>query len=169
MEAYQAILTRRSVRSYTSQPVPESLIRELLAAAMSAPSASNEQPWHFIVITERGKLDQLAAGLPHGKMLAQAPLALVVCGDLQLQTNAGCWVQDCSAATQNILLAAHAKGLGGVWLGIHPRRERVAKVRRLLGLPAHVVPLSGVSLGYPAQISGEVDRYRADRVHHDQW
>ncbi len=109
MEAYEALVTRRSIRAYTTQTISDDLIKRLLEAAMSAPSAGNRQPWHFVVV-KRPTLDTLADLLPFGKMLKHAPLAIIVCGDLVLQPE-GYWVQDCSAATQNILLAAHAKGL----------------------------------------------------------
>jgi nitroreductase len=169
MEAYEAILTRRSIRTYIDQPVSEELIHELLVAAMSAPSAGNGQPWQFIVITERGILDALAELLPFGKMLKQAPLAIAVCSDAKGSTREGYWVQDCSAATENLLLAAHALGLGGVWLGVYPREDRVAGVRTILGMPDAVTPLCVLSIGYPAEPGGPVDRYRAEWVHRDRW
>ena len=169
MDAYQAILTRRSIRAYTDQPVAPELITQLLAAAMAAPSAGNQQPWQFVVITERGLLDALADLLPFGKMLKQAPLAIAVCGDMTAQTREGYWVQDCSAATQNLLLAAHALGLGAVWLGVYPREERVAGVRRLLAAPEQVIPLCLVSIGHPAEQREPANRYREERVHQNQW
>ena len=168
MEAYEALVTRRSIRAYTTRAVSDDLIKQLLEAAMSAPSASNRQPWHFVVIVERQTLDALADRLPFGKMLQQAPLAIIVCGDLQIQPDSF-WVQDCSAATQNILLAAHAKGLGAVWLGVYPKEERVAEIRKQFKLPEHVVPLCVLSIGYPAEPSGRVDRYQAARVHTNTW
>ncbi len=169
MEAYEAIMTRRSIRAYTDQPVSEELIRKLLAAAMSAPSAGNGQPWQFIVTTERSLLDALADLLPFGKMLKQAPLAVTVCGDAKGQPREGYWVQDCSAATENLLLAAHALGLGAVWLGVYPREDRVASVRQILGIPDHVTPLCVIAVGYGAQPNGPVERYREERVHRDRW
>ena len=169
MEAYEAILTRRSIRAYTDQPVSEELIHKLLVAAMSAPSAANGQPWRFIVSTERGALDALADLLPFGKMLKQAPLAITVCGDAQSPALANYWVQDCSAATENILLAAHALGLGGVWLGVYPREDRVAGVRESLGMPGQVTPLCVLAIGYPTAPSGLVERYRAEWVHRERW
>ncbi|MCU0502576.1 MAG: nitroreductase family protein [Anaerolineae bacterium] len=169
MEAYEAILTRRSVRAYTDQPVSDEMIQKLLVAAMSAPSAGNGQPWHFVVITERAVLDALADLLPFGKMLKQAPLAIAVCGETRGQPFDGYWVQDCSAATENLLLAAHALGLGGVWLGVYPREERVASVRNILGMPTEVTPLCVISIGHSAEPGGSVDRYRAERVHRDRW
>ncbi len=169
MDAYEAIMTRRSIRAYTAQAVSDELIKELLAAAMSAPSASNRQPWHFVAITERRQLDALTAILPYGQMLKQAPLAIVVCGDRERQPMEGYWVQDCSAATQNILLAAHAKGLGAVWLGVYPREERIQEISRLLGLPEQVSPLAVLSIGYPAEHKGPADRYDESRIHRDRW
>ena len=169
MEAYEAIITRRSIRKYTAQTVPAGLVKELLVAAMSAPSASNLQPWYFVVVNERQQLDALTTVLPYGQMLKEAPLAIVVCGDCQRQGTEGFWVQDCSAATQNILLVAHARGLGAVWLGVYPREERVQAIRRLLGLPEHVTPLCVVSIGYPAEHKPPVNRYDEARVRYNKW
>ncbi len=169
MEAYEAILTRRSIRTYTGQPVAEEMIHKLLVAAMSAPSAGNQQPWQFVVTTERSLLDALADLLPFGKMLKQAPLAITVCGDAKGSPREGYWVQDCSAATENLLLAAHALGLGGVWLGVYPREERVAGVRQILGIPEHITPLCVVAVGHPAEPAGPADRYRPERVHRERW
>jgi nitroreductase len=165
----EAILSRRSIRRYTPDPVPEEVIQELLAAAMSAPSASNEQPWQFVVIDDRHLLDEIPKFHPYAGMLKQAPLAIAVCGDLKLETMSGYWIQDCSAATENLLLAAHAKGLGAVWLGVHPREERVNAVRELLGLPEQVRPLCLISIGYPAEQKPPSHRYDASRVHRNRW
>jgi len=169
MDAMDAIFTRRSIRKYTKQPVPDQLIKELLKAAMSAPSAHNEQPWHFIVIRDRHILDEIPKFHPYSRMLKEAPVAILVCGDEQLEKSKGRWPQDCSAATQNILIAAQAKGLGAVWLGIYPDDERVNDIRKLLSIPKHVIPLSLVSIGYPAEHKPPANRYKAERVHYDQW
>ena len=123
METLKAIFTRRSIREYTQQAVPDELVQELLAAAMQAPSAGNQQPWHFIIVTERDQLHALADVLPFGKSLQTAPLGIAVCADLKLARYPDYWVQDCSAATQNLLLAAHALGLGVVWLGVFPSKS----------------------------------------------
>jgi len=168
MEAYEAIMTRRSIRTYTAQPVPDDAIKELLAAAMNAPSASNQQPWQFVVVTERKQLNALTTVLPYGQMLKDAPLAIAVCGDMQLQEEEY-WIQDCSAATQNLLLAAHAKGLGAVWLGVYPRSERVAGISKLFNLPAHVIPLCVVPVGYPLEPQPLVRRYDETRIHYNHW
>ncbi len=164
-----AILTRRSVRKYTDREVPDALVTDLLRAAMSAPSAQNQQPWQFVVVRDRGVLESLAAAHPYGGMTRDAQLAVVVCGDLSQEKSAGFWVQDCAAATENLLIAANAAGLGAVWTGIYPRDERVAKVRAILGLPDHIIPLATVPIGYPAAHPAPADRFDPGRVHIDHW
>ena len=169
MEAMDAILTRRSIRRYTEQPVPDDAVDELLKAAMSAPSAGNQQPWQFVVIRERGLLDEIPKYHPYSAMLKQASLAILICGDLKSEKHKGYWVQDCSAATQNLLVAAQAKGLGAVWLGVYPREDRVAGIRKVLGLPEHIVPLSLIPVGYKGEEKPPANRYDPSRVHHDGW
>ena len=169
MDALDAILTRRSIRRYTEKPVPNELIQILLEAAMNAPSAGNEQPWQFVVITERRLLDEIPAFHPYADMLRESPVAIVVCGDLRQERYKGYWVQDCSAATQNLLLAAHAKGLGAVWVGIHPKEDRVARMQKLLDLPDHVIPMALVPLGYPAERIPRAHRFDASRIHRNGW
>jgi nitroreductase len=163
------ILSRRSIRKYAPAPVSEDQIRRLLAAAMAAPSAGNQQPWHFVVITDRTVLDRIPEVHPHAPMVREAPLAIAVCGDKQLDRHAGMWVLDCSAATQNLLLAAHALGLGAVWLGVYPRADRMAGLQKLLGLPESVAPLSLIAIGHPAESKPPADRYQERRVHRDHW
>ena len=168
MDAIETILTRRSIRRYTSQKVPGDLITKLLRAAMSAPSASNEQPWHFVVIDDHTILDEIPRFHPYSDMLPEAPLAILVCVDLIPQRE-GFVVQDGSAATQNLLLAAHAKSLGAVWLGIYPLQERIEGMRKLTNLPSHIVPLALIALGYPAEKIPREDRYQPQRVHSNKW
>ncbi len=169
MDAMNAILSRRSIRRYTDQPVSDETIKKLLEAAMSAPSAGNEQPWHFVVIREREILNEIPSFHSYSGMLRDAPVAILVCGDEEIQKYKGYWVQDCSAATQNILIAVQAKGLGGVWLGVYPVEERVAGLRKLLGIPENVIPFALISIGYPAEEKPPADRHDASRVHHDRW
>jgi len=169
MDAMDAILSRRSIRKYTAQPVSDEVIQELLEAAMSAPSAGNEQPWHFIVITERQILNEIPKFHPYSQMLRDAPVAILVCGDERLQKYEGYWVQDCSAATENILIAAQAKGLGAVWLGVYPVEDRVTGLRKLVGIPEHVTPFALISIGYPAEQKPRSNRYDASRVRHNRW
>ena len=169
MDAMDAILSRRSIRKYTAQPVSDEVIKELLEAAMNAPSAGNEQPWHFVVIKDRQILNEIPKIHPYSQMLRNAPLAILICGDEQLQKYEGYWSQDCSAATENMLIAAHAKGLGAVWLGVYPIEDRVIGIRKLLGIPKHVIPFSLISIGYPAEQKPRADRYDDSRVHHNRW
>lgn len=164
-----AILARRSIRKYIDRPVSDQIVRELLEAAMSAPSAKDERPWHFIVIRDREILDEIPHHHPYAQMLKQAQLAIMVCADMKLDKCDGFWVQDCSAATENILIAAQAKGLGACWVGIYPVKERVEILRKLLGMPDHVVPLSLVPIGYPAEYKPPANRYDATRIHYDRW
>lgn len=167
METLEAIHTRRSVRKYTDREVPEELVTELLRAAMSAPSAVNAQPWIFVVIDDRKILDEIPTFSPYAGMCREAPVAILVCGDTTLEKAPGYWVQDCSAAIQNILLAAHDAGLGAVWTGIYPMKDRIEGFRKAFGLPEHVFPLGLVPVGYPAQKPDPQDRYTEDKVYHN--
>lgn len=169
MDALKIILTRRSVRRFLDKPVPEELLRTLLEAAMQAPSAGNAQPWHFVVITARDLLDAIPQYHPHAQMLRSARAAILVCADPTAEKYKDRWPEDCSAATQNILLAAHALGLGAVWVGVHPTPERVERTRALLNIPEHIIPLALVPVGYPAEHPAPVRRYNEARVHQDGW
>ncbi len=165
----EAILARRSIRKYTNKPVPDDVVGDLLRAAMSAPSAYNEQPWHFVVIRDREVLDKIPEFHPHTQMLHEAPLAILVCCDQNLKKTDWFWPQDCAAATENILIAVQAKGLGAVWCGVYPRQELMDGMRRLLGLPEHITPFSLVAIGYPAEEKPPANRYDESRVHYDRW
>jgi nitroreductase len=166
-ELIQAIFARRSIRRYTAEPVSEVDVKTLLEAAMAAPSASNRKPWYFVVVAERQMLDALAEAHPHGKMLFEAPLCVAVCGGPVGSERF--WVQDCSAATENLLLAAAALGLGAVWLGVYPREDRVAAVRQVLGIPETIAPLNLVSIGHPAEQKEPRTQYDEARVHRERW
>lgn len=136
---------------------------------MAAPSAGNEQPWQFIVIRERAMLDKVPDVHPYASMMREAQAAVLVCGDLSLGKHEGYWVQGCSAATQNLLLAVQAEGLGGVWLGVYPRKPRMKAIKELFGLPDHAVPFSLIAIGYPAEQKGPSDRYKPERIHNERW
>jgi nitroreductase len=169
MDTLEAIHTRRSVRAYQDKPVPEELINKLLAAAMAAPSARNQQPWEFVVITDKSILNSLPSINPFTQMALEAPLAILVCGNLKAETSPGYWVVDCSAATQNMLLCAHALGLGAVWTGTYPNEERMDGYTELLGLPEHILPHSLVVVGYPATVPPPENRFKPERIHHNGW
>jgi nitroreductase len=169
MDAIEALFTRRAVREYTAEPVTEEQINLILSAAMHAPSACNQQPWHFVVVDSRKQLDAIAGLHPFAQMLLEAPLAIVVCADLSLETCPGNWIVDCSAATENLLLAAHALGLGSVWVGIYPDEERENDIRRLLELPGFTRPLCLAAVGHPKGPLPKVDRFKPERIHHNVW
>lgn len=160
------IFSRRSIRQYTGKSVSEADIESLLQAGMAAPSASNRKPWRFVAVTEKEMLQRLARNHPYGKMLARASVGIAVCGD---PTVSDWWVQDCSAATENILIAAVALGLGAVWLGCHGRPEREQVVREVLSIPSRIGVLSLISIGYPAEKKAARTQYDPAHVHRDQW
>lgn len=164
-----AILKRRSIRRYRGEPVDKSKIRELLIAGMYAPSARNQQPWHFLVIDDRAILERIMKVHPYASMLSGAACAILVCGDETLELSKGYWSVDCAAATQNILLAAHALGLGAVWLGVYPRTERQEGIREIVGLPPHVHPFALISVGHPAEQKPVPQRIREERIRWNKW
>lgn len=168
-DCLEKILTRRSIRSFTDREINKNDIETILRAAMAAPSAGNQQPWHFVVVDDRPILEAVIKVHPYSKMLLSAPIGILVCADLTLEKHKGCWVQDCSAATQNLLLAAHAIGLGAVWLGVHPVKDRVDGFREIFKLPENVIPLSMVAIGYPKEKPGAVNRFNKDRIHQNSW
>lgn len=164
------IFSRRSIRKYESKPVPENLIKRILKAAMYAPTARNEQPWHFIVVRDRNVLDTIARLHPYAKMLKQAPLALVPCCDTgNFRSDGMFWIQDLSASIQNILLEAVHLGLGCCWCGVYPREELVEVMTKILHLPADVIPVAVIATGYPAEIKETPERFIPERIHYDKW
>ncbi len=165
----EALFKRRSIRKYTPKEVSDDEIKELIRAGMCAPSAGNEQPWHFIVINVRGLLDEIPRVHPYSQMLREAPAAILVCGDLTLEKHAGFWVQDCAAATENILVAIAAKGLGSVWLGVYPREDRVEGLRQLLRLPKNIVPFALLPVGHPAETKPPKTEFDFSRVRYNGW
>ena len=163
-----AILSRRSIRKFTAREVSTDAVEYLLRAAMSAPSAGNQQPWHFVIIRDRVTLDRIPTIHQYAAMMKEAPVAILVCGDLELEKNEGFWMQDCSAATENILIAAESRGLGAVWVGIYPRNN-VDAFQQLFNLPGSVIPLSIVAVGWPGEKKSPSDRYEKSRIHHEKW
>lgn len=149
MELTEAIHTRRSIRAFTDEPVTDEEITRLISAAMMAPSAGNQRPWQFIITRDKARLHAVTTINPYAGMADKTDLGILVCGDTSLEKYPGFWVQDCSAAIQNLLLAAHDQGLGAVWTGIHPLEERVTGFKDLFNLPDHVIPLAFIPLGHP--------------------
>jgi nitroreductase len=169
METYQAILTRRSIRKFKSTPIETGILEKLLKAGMYAPSARNTQSWHFVLVTEREVLDKIPDAHPHAKMCYEAGAVIVVCGDLGIEPGAEYNAINCSAATENILLAAHELGIGSVWLGVYPNPDRIVGVTKLLSLPSNIVPVSMIALGYPDEIKETPSRFIQERIHYNKW
>ena len=170
-ETLRPILERRSCRSYTDRQVSDEIIQTLLRAGMVAPSARNSQPWEFLVLRDATLKAAVSAVGTYWGMLKDAPLGIVVLANLKdySATHRDYFVQDCAAATENILLAAHAMGLGGVWLGLYPNEERIKGVTALCGLPDEVIPVTLVSIGYPAKMPHPHTTFHEDKVHYDRY
>lgn len=165
------IYNRRSIRKFTSEAVSEADIHELLEAAMAAPSACAKDPWRFIVVRNSGNLRQLADFLPNGRFIAEVPVGIIVCGDINI-AHAGSesyMLQDCSAAIENILLAARGLGLGTCWLGVHPREDRIAGITAFCNLPRNIIPISVIAIGHPESMPEKHTRFNAAYVHSERW
>lgn len=169
MNLLDVIMKRRSIRKFTSQKVEQEKTEALLKAAMYAPSAVNKQPWRFIVIDDRKVMDKIMIIHPYSRMFETAALGILVCGDLQAQHGDGYWIADCGAATENILLAATAIGLGSCWLGVYPRAERMKSFRELFNLPEHIEPFALIAIGYAAEEKMTPDRFDRSKIHINQW
>ena len=163
------ILSRRSIRRYQNRPVEEALVEYCLRSAMAAHSAHNQQPWAFVVIDDRELLDAIPGFHPYSRMLYEAPMAILVCGDERELKSADFWPQDCAAAVENILLAACSRGLGSVWMGVYPKEPIMQGFRRLLNMPGYLVPFALVALGYGAEEKEPSERYDPGRVRRNAW
>ena len=170
-EKLRFFFERRSIRVYSQAEVSEEKIQKMLAAAMAAPSAAAKYPWHFVVVRNRQTLSRMAAALPYGQMLASAALGIAVCGDLDKahDRQLSYLLQDCSAAIENLLLCAHILGLGACWLGVHPREDRIKSIKEILSLPASVIPVACVSVGYPGESKEPHEEYNSSYVHFESW
>lgn len=166
-ELLDVMYERRSIREYTDDPVSDEQVEAMLKAAMAAPSAQNLLPWHFVVVRKRSSLDRLAKVHKYAYMLEQAPLAIVVCGDQEVSKKH--WVEDTCAATQNLLLAATALGLGGVWISLYPKKKYQKYVREVLSIPEHVGVLCVLAVGHPAEKKKARTQFDSVRVHADEW
>lgn len=165
----KAIYTRRSIRHYRPDPVSEDLVTEVIRAGMNAPSAGNEQPWQFLVIYDRSKIDAITSVHPNAKMLHEAPVAILVCADRHRFQYSEYWIQDCAAATENMLIMAADLGLGSVWLGVYSNQPRVEGITRIFSLPENIVPFAVIPLGWPAETKEPNNRFDRSRIHYDTW
>jgi nitroreductase len=165
------IFGRRSIRVYSPGEVSEAAVTKLLEAAMAAPSAMTKDPWRFVVVRDKQTLAKLATVHPGAAMLSAAAMAIVACGDLDaaFERQISYLLQDCSAAIENLLLAAHAQGLGACWVGIHPGEALIKRVKDWLDLPAPVIPVAVIALGVPGEEQPPRTRYNADYVHREKW
>ena len=169
MNVFEAIHTRRSVRRFTEEPVTDEHIETLLRAAMAAPTAGNSQCWRFVVITDKKLLQCLPTIQPHARAAEKSALTVVVCADLGVKMRPDRWVQDLSAAMQNVLLAARGLGLGACWCTVHPEPEWERGVAELCGLPVHIRPLALCAVGHPDAPQEVVDRFDPDKIHYNTW
>lgn len=169
MDVLNAIHTRRSVRRFTATDVTEGQIERLLRAAMAAPSAMNEQPWRFVVIRDAEMREKLSAISPYAGPVGRAPVAIAVLAHPTSEKASDRWTMDCAAATENLLLAAHANGLGTCWIGVHPEADRESAVADLLGVPDDMRVLCLVAVGVPEGAGADVDRFNPDFIHAERW
>ncbi|MCU0846815.1 MAG: nitroreductase family protein [Spirochaetes bacterium] len=165
----EAIYIRRSIRKYSPGPVSEEDLGEIIRAGMNAPSAGNEQPWHFVVIDRRDILDRIPEVHPYSGMIREAPVAVLVCCDLDRVRHEGFWIQDCSAATENMLLEIADRGLGSVWLGVYPREDRVRGLRKIFSLPENIVPFSLLPIGLPGEKKDRKNEFHGEMIHRNSW
>ncbi len=164
-----AVLNRRSIRKYSSQPLEDGVLEEVVRAGMAAPSAHNAQPWHFLVIDQREILDAITGVHPHSKMLKEAPAAILICGEPALSKTPQYIQQDCAAAVMSMLIRISEMGLGSVWMGVHPVPEREEEMRALFKLPEGIIPFALIAVGHPAEEKGPSGRFMAERIHHNKW
>jgi nitroreductase len=170
-DTFSVIHSRKSVRNFTGSPVSKADLNKIIRAGMAAPTAVNMQPWSFVVVTDRKKLDELAAGLPYAKMLFKAGAAIIVCTepDKAYEKNKDLAVIDASLAGENILLAIEALGLGGVWTAAYPYADRMKHARTVLGIPQEVIPLNVIPVGVPTGVDEPKDKYKKEKIHWEQW
>ncbi len=169
-EFIEVITSRRSIRRFVyDEKIKEEDIEVILRCAISAPSAGNEQPWHFVIIKDRTALDKIPEIHPHARMCLEAPLAILICADLSSEKHKGFWVQDCSASCENMLLGIHSIGLGAVWVGIYPNQMRVKDFKELFSLPEHIIPFCLVPIGHPQEENAPEERFKEERIHLEKW
>lgn len=169
MEIFEALFNRRSIRKYLKKEISDSQLEEIIKAGMFAPSAVNKQPWHFITFRNQETYDKIADVHPNAQMLKNAGAGILICFDKNLQHDEGYGPVDCSAATQNMLLAAYGLGLGACWIGVYPRENRMEALHKLFNLPEHVVPFAVISIGYTEVKKDMPERFLPERIHSETW
>lgn len=169
MDVLEAIFTRRSIRKFTGEPVTDQDMDTVIRAAFQAPSAHNYQPWEFIILKDKSNMERIANIHTYAKMLPYAEAGIIVCGDQNKQNMTGFLVEDCSAAIQNILLAAHGIGLGAVWCGLYPVTHLTQGIKEVCSLPDHIVPIGLVVLGHKGEEKNREDRYDSSKLHFEVW
>lgn len=169
MDGMKALLTRRSIRLFRPEPVEPEIIRSVVEAAMHAPSAGNQQPWRFVLIQDRAALKRISEDHPYASAVDSCSLAILICGATRDLPHPDFWAVDCAAATENLMLAAHMQGLGSLWVGLYPRRDRMAILSRLVHLPEDVEPFALIPIGYPLERPEQPDRYRPEWIRSEHW
>jgi nitroreductase len=172
MEALNAILSRHSARRYAKKKVPLPLLKKIILAGMAAPSAGNEQPWHFIIMSDAKALSKMKEFNSYSKTGQEAPCGILICADLKLQNYSGLeglWIEDCAAAAENMFIEATALGLGAAWTAVHPMKERVEGYRKLLHFPKNIVPIVFMPIGYMAEKPAKENRFKKERIHYGKW
>jgi nitroreductase len=169
MDVIEAILSRRCIRRFTGEPISEKDLETVLRAGFQAPSAHNTQPWEFIIIKDKSKFERIAKVHPYAKMLPQAEVCIIVCGDSNKQSTTGFLVEDCSASLQNILLAAHGIGLGAVWCGLYPVTHLTKAIAEVCLLPDNIIPIGMVVLGHKGEDRKQEDRFKTEKLHYENW
>ena len=169
MDTLKAILSRRSIRVFSDKEIGNTELEEILRAAMYAPSGGNAQPWDFVVIRDKAILRELEITSKYTEPLKTANRAIVVCGNKEKEKFPDLWVQDCSAAIQNIMLAAHNLGIGSTWLGVYPIEDRINNTSKIIGTPNHITPFAIVAMGYPGEEKTMPDRFNLANIHMDKW
>ena len=169
MEAIDAIMTRKSVREFEDRPIAKEIVEKLLAAGMQAPTARNGQPWQFVVVADKEALSRVKEFSQYAAMASGASAGILVCADTANEKSRDYFAQDCAAASENILLAAHALSLGGVWTGVYPNEKKMEGFRKLLGIPAHIAPVSFLVIGHPKKMEGASARFDEKKVHFEKW
>lgn len=170
--AIENIMTRTSVRAYSDRQITDGQLDTIMRAAMAAPSAVNKQPWRFIVVKDQALRDSISVNMNSMKMAKDAPVSIIVCGDMEATLDGegqSYWIQDVSAVSENILLAANALGIGSVWCGIYPVSERVAWFQKTFGMPKNIVPLSCINLGFPTAPVTPKDKWKPENIHYNTW